>query len=442
MAERKIETVREQIYWSYANLAMAHTAVDKKQEKYERFNYIIRAKLFKGLNDGTMNMRSIFDDEKIKLQVGQVCNYCGSPKNLTLDHVFPQRFGGTDNAENLIYACKSCNSSKGKKDLMEWMAFRGEFLPLMIIRRYLKLTFNFCNQHGLLDKKMEELVDMELPFRIDLLPIKFPNPNELVLNITDKKERFKIANWNLERPKQNSKKTKPALEKIKEINADIIVLTETSNAVDLSSYYPYKVSTEAFERTPDEQWVTIWSKWKIIKQIPTFDNNRTVSCIIETPFGETIFYGTIIPYHQAGVSGVRYGNLNYKPWEYHEKDLYKQSENWSELLNKEKIPLFVIGDFNQSRYNNQGYGTKKVRQILTDLLSNLDLRCVTEIDFSKEYLSPDPKKGKTRNNIDHICISEILLNKMKEYKVGAWNHFTEQGIYMSDHNGVYIEFEI
>lgn len=32
MAKQEIETVREQIYLSYANLAMAHTAVDKKQE--------------------------------------------------------------------------------------------------------------------------------------------------------------------------------------------------------------------------------------------------------------------------------------------------------------------------------------------------------------------------------------------------------------------------
>ena len=61
MAKRKIETVREQIYWSYANLAMAHTAVDKNQEKYGRFNYMIRAKLFKGLNEGTMNMRTRMD---------------------------------------------------------------------------------------------------------------------------------------------------------------------------------------------------------------------------------------------------------------------------------------------------------------------------------------------------------------------------------------------
>ncbi len=183
MAKQKIETVREQIYWSYANLAMAHTAVDKKQEKYGRFNYMIRAKLFKGLKEGTMNMRSIFDDEKIKLQTGQICNYCGSSKKLALDHILPQRFGGKDNAENLIYACKTCNSSKGKKDLMEWMSFRGKFLPLMVIRRYLKLTYSYCLENNLIDKKIDELKDMELPLRIDLLPTLYPTPNNLMLNI-------------------------------------------------------------------------------------------------------------------------------------------------------------------------------------------------------------------------------------------------------------------
>ncbi|MEN9304404.1 MAG: hypothetical protein RL264_2833 [Bacteroidota bacterium] len=187
MAKQPIETVRHLIYYSYANLAMAHTAIDKKQNKYEMFNFMIRAKLFKGLKDGTMNMRTIFDDEKIKLQTGQMCNYCGSTEKLGLDHIFPQKLGGKDEAENLIFACRTCNSSKGKKDLMEWMAFRGHFLPLMIIRRYLKLTFNYCNDNGLLDKHIEELKGLELPFRIDLLPTKFPKPNELVLNIFESK---------------------------------------------------------------------------------------------------------------------------------------------------------------------------------------------------------------------------------------------------------------
>lgn len=186
MAKQKIETVRHLIYYSYANLAMAHMAVGKNHEKYGMLNYMIRAKLFKGLKDGTMNMRTIFDDEKIKLQTGQICNYCGSKENLALDHIFPKTLGGKDDAENLIFACRSCNSSKGKKDLMEWMALRGRFLPLMIIGRYLKLTFNYCNEMGFIDKPIEDLKGLELPFRVDLLPIKFPMPNELIMIIEEK----------------------------------------------------------------------------------------------------------------------------------------------------------------------------------------------------------------------------------------------------------------
>ena len=127
-------------------------------------------------------------------------------------------------------------------------------------------------------------------------------------------------------------------------------------------------------------------------------------------------------------------------WEYHKKDLLAQSENWQELIENLKLPLFVIGDFNQTRYNNKGYGTNEVRDILSEILQKLDLTCVTEFDFSIEHLTADPKNGKIRNNIDHICISSSLLTKMKSFQVGAWNHFTEEGKYMSDHNGVCFEF--
>ena len=182
--ERK--TVLEVIHWSYANLAMAHAAVNHKTEKYVMVHYMIRAKLYKGLQSGTMNMGSIFADEKIKLETGKICNYCGVGNLLSLDHIFPKRYGGEDNGDNLIYACKTCNSSKGKKDLMEWMKMRESFLPLMIIRRYLKLTFHYCLAHKLLDKKIEELAEMELPFKIDSIPSTYPKPNELILSIEPK----------------------------------------------------------------------------------------------------------------------------------------------------------------------------------------------------------------------------------------------------------------
>ena len=187
--EKKIESnekLKDRIYFSYATIAMAHSAVTKKQNEYEKLNLIIRAKLLKGLQSGNMNMRTIFDDEKVKLQTGQICNYCGSNEKLALDHIFPQKYGGKDDAENLIFACKTCNSSKGKKDLMEWMIFRNEFLPLMIIRRYLKLVYKYSNENNLLDKDISELEKLELPFKIQYLPTEFPKPRFLKLNITEK----------------------------------------------------------------------------------------------------------------------------------------------------------------------------------------------------------------------------------------------------------------
>lgn len=254
---------------------------------------------------------------------------------------------------------------------------------------------------------------------------------------------FKISTWNLERPKINTKKTLLAIDKILEENSDVIVLTETSNAVNLSYTYPFSIRTESFDHAPTEQWVTIWSKWPIITSLKTIDNKRTVCGIIESPFGRFILYGTIIPYHMAGVSGIRYGNLGYKSWEFHEKDLYNQAQNWLEIINDNQgLPLIIAGDFNQTRFNDIGYGTKKVRDILTQKLLDLEITCVTEVDFSDKHLTIDPKKGKTRNNIDHICVANSLINQMKNYNVGAWDHFTEDGKYMSDHNGVYFEFEL
>lgn len=43
------------------------------------------------------------------------CRYCGSHKNLTADHVFPESRGGEMSLENLVTACSSCNSKKGPR---------------------------------------------------------------------------------------------------------------------------------------------------------------------------------------------------------------------------------------------------------------------------------------------------------------------------------------
>lgn len=43
------------------------------------------------------------------------CQYCGSTKHLTLDHVTPRSKGGKHSWDNVVIACEQCNSRKGDR---------------------------------------------------------------------------------------------------------------------------------------------------------------------------------------------------------------------------------------------------------------------------------------------------------------------------------------
>ena len=53
------------------------------------------------------------------------CPYCFGPGG-SLDHVQPLINGGIDAVDNLAGICRSCNSSKGSKDLLQFMLWRLE----------------------------------------------------------------------------------------------------------------------------------------------------------------------------------------------------------------------------------------------------------------------------------------------------------------------------
>jgi 5-methylcytosine-specific restriction endonuclease McrA len=50
---------------------------------------------------------------------GRACSYCDAPAS-TVDHVISLKRGGTNYEGNLTPACRSCNSSKSDKLLVEW----------------------------------------------------------------------------------------------------------------------------------------------------------------------------------------------------------------------------------------------------------------------------------------------------------------------------------
>lgn len=43
------------------------------------------------------------------------CQYCGSAKTLTLDHIIPRSKGGKTSWANLVTACQPCNTRKGDR---------------------------------------------------------------------------------------------------------------------------------------------------------------------------------------------------------------------------------------------------------------------------------------------------------------------------------------
>ena len=61
------------------------------------------------------------DEQKIYELYNRTCIYCGSANRLELDHLVPLAGGGPHCEDNLVVACKSCNSSKRAKPLIEWL---------------------------------------------------------------------------------------------------------------------------------------------------------------------------------------------------------------------------------------------------------------------------------------------------------------------------------
>ncbi len=124
---------------------------NSQKNKYIK-HYNVRSCVYHGSMDNRnksrlKNCKDLLEDEKLKMKLPYVCYYCGEdePNKLVTDHLIPRIKGEGDYGENLVPACRYCNSSKGGKDMLEWMK-RKEINPsVLVLRRYLKLAILFCN---------------------------------------------------------------------------------------------------------------------------------------------------------------------------------------------------------------------------------------------------------------------------------------------------------
>ena len=101
---------RPYLYWPERDFTLCDSCLEKSydlmfrrphesSQNYSKKKLKIPAKL----------KQSVFERDRYR------CRYCGSHKNLTADHVFPESRGGEAIFDNLVTACSDCNTRKGAR---------------------------------------------------------------------------------------------------------------------------------------------------------------------------------------------------------------------------------------------------------------------------------------------------------------------------------------
>lgn len=108
------------VYKGNAEIVESYDDVFKTVNKNLSFKKPSVIKLNRYLNleykDVPLSRNNIFKRDDFR------CVYCGydNVKNLTIDHVIPTSKGGKNKWDNVVTACKSCNSEKADLDIEEW----------------------------------------------------------------------------------------------------------------------------------------------------------------------------------------------------------------------------------------------------------------------------------------------------------------------------------
>lgn len=239
---------------------------------------------------------------------------------------------------------------------------------------------------------------------------------------------FRVGTWNVQYAR-GIEKNQRRLDVITSLAADIWVLTETHDDLDLSATHRPLHSDQRYS-APGGRWTTIWTSMPLIERLATLDPRRCVAARLDAgDEGEVIVYGTVLPWN--GDVGPDKDNPA-KGWDEFPRVVTGQGQEWLSLRQRfPDVTLIVAGDLNQDLGGRHYYGTKACRELLNALLARAGLECLTTTDrFDPAVLLHPP--------IDHVCAGP-----------GRGRHFTTEvhgwdnvvaGAKLSDHGGVLATF--
>ena len=216
---------------------------------------------------------------------------------------------------------------------------------------------------------------------------------------------MKIATWNLERFNKSKSNNQSIIDCLINTNADILILTETNDIINLGDYYNSFHTSKLEEPyyNEGERRVSIYTKYDFIEDFKAFRPDTSICVKLKTPLGELAVYGTILGTH---------GNRN----ESFAADLDSQIADFDRIAKTNS--LCISGDLNMTFADNYYY-TKAGREKLNASFENLNLINLT---------------ASIPENIDHIILSKTFVAD-RQIKVETWNLDKT----LSDHIGISVE---
>lgn len=243
---------------------------------------------------------------------------------------------------------------------------------------------------------------------------------------------MRVGTWNVQYGRRSDLNDR-RLRVLQRRDADVWVLTETHDELDLSATHQPVRSPQRFRRDQASRWVTIWTRYPVRQVLATADPSRCVAVRLDggSAGDDVIVYGTVLPwYDDAGPDTAQRS----KGWSEFYRVTPEQGAEWKQLrISYPTSPLIVAGDLNHNLGGPHHFGTRHGRQVLRDALGMAGLACLTETElFSPGQLRTSP--------IDHICASPRAGLPVRS-QVEGWERTDEDGIRLSDHSGVLATLE-
>jgi hypothetical protein len=145
-----VKTIREEILYEYAKLI--------SRSAYSSLQRAFITDRFKKLRNGEITISGTIREWEREQELPQECVFCGSKEELTSDHLIPRNRGGDDTADNLVLACRLCNTSRGDKGIFEWLGLeKKDNLHRLVAGKYLKQLLKLHEIVGTLEISKKEL---------------------------------------------------------------------------------------------------------------------------------------------------------------------------------------------------------------------------------------------------------------------------------------------